>query len=447
MRIFKTILKIVAIVAVVFALDALATFALEPYGSKSQLMWSDYRQQDQLDLVFLGDSVSVHSFDPECIDSELGTNSFNMSTPGQMMEESFMALKTAVKQQNAKTVVYGFEFCNAQNDEFPNPGRAFIRYKDEGDPIAFAEDALYCLTDSRCYTEKQSINWLFPWLENHVKFDISSVSKNIEMKLSGETVYDAAAVNERGWKYHGRGYGNIESRLDYNEGSSKIYSDVYCYDGFDERKLQTLATMCDYCKAQGVDFVVVAPPMPVFNIFDQGNGYFDAAGQVKNLVEGHGGEYYDLNMAKPCLLNVEDTSLFADYQHLNKNGAAATSAAFAKIMKARAAGEDTSALFYTRDEYMDAHDYVDLLRVDCTVGDGAIEISADALASSEASLEYQMLVRNDADEAWSVVYNWSDSSSFDLVVSGHGSCDVRVNVRKQGSKSEYDRYRVVSVTY
>lgn len=447
MRTFKVVFKTLAIVVFVCVLDAIVTFALEPYGSKSDVVWSDYRQQSDIDLVFIGNSASAHAFDSNEIGSDLGENTFNLSTPGQLIDESYLALKSVVEEQRPNAVVYGFDFCDLEGDEFPNPGRAFIRSKDKDDFSAWLADAAYCLSDSRCYAAKESINWLFPWLENHVKPSPSSISKNIEMKLSGETVYDAAAVNEKGWKYHGRGYGNIESRLDYNEGSSKIYSDVYCYDGFDERKLQTLATMCDYCKAQGVDFVVVAPPMPVFNIFDQGNGYFDAADQVKNLVEAHGGEYYDLNMAKPGLLNVEDTSLFADYQHLNKNGAAATSAAFTKIMKARAAGEDTSALFYTRDEYMAAHDYVDLLRVNCMAEDGAIEISANALASSEASLEYQMLVRNDADEAWSVVRDWSDGSSFDLAVSGHGSCDVRVNVRKQGSKSEYDRYRVVSVTY
>lgn len=448
MRIFKKLVKVFVAIAVVVGVDAFMTFALEPYGSKSQLMWNDYRQEGQLDLVFIGDSVSVHSFNPKFVNSELGAKSFNMSTPGQMMEESFMALRSAVEEKGAKIIVYGFEFCNAQNDEFPNPSRAFIRYKDENDPVAFTKDALYCLADQRCFTGKESINWLFPWIDNHVKFDLHAIEKNMQMKLSGTTVYDAAAVNEKGWKYYGCGYGNIETRLDYNEGSSEIYSDVYEDTAFDSRKLQTLADMCDYCENAGVDLLVVVPPMPVFNIFDRGKDYFDLSSQARDLVTSHGGEYYDLNMAKPDLLNVEDTSLYADYQHLNKTGANAASNAFLKIMNAREAGDDVDGMFYARNEYMAAHDYVDLLRVEASAEDGYIDIAALPLASTDASLEYQMLVRDsETNGDWRVVRDWSGDARCRLAVEGHDTCDVRVNVRKQGSDAEFDRYRNVSVAY
>ena len=422
------------------------TFALEPYGSKSDVVWSDYREQANIDLAFIGNSRSAHMFDAERISNGLSEDSFNLSTPGQLIDESYLALKKVFDEHRPDTVVYGFDFCDVQGDEFPSPGRAFIRSKDEGDFAAWLSDAAYCLSDSRCFAAKESINWVFPWLENHVKPNAKAISGNIEMKLSKSPLPDAAAANEEGWEYHGCGYGNIQSRLDYNEGPSKTYSDVYSSQEFDDRKMQTLAAMCDYCKEAGVDFVVVVPPMPVFNIFDMGDTYFDLSSQARQVVVDHGGEYYDFNLASKDFFNVENTSYYIDYQHLNEAGAVAASDAFVGLMKARAAGADVSSLFCTQEEYMSIHDYVDLLRVDTFVEEDGVHIESKPLASSEASLEYQMLEK-ETDGSWKEIRGWSSDPDSVYAVNGHGTCDIRVNVREQGSDSEYDRYRVVTLTY
>lgn len=446
MRIFKKVALAALALALVFGLNAAATYAFEPYGSKSELMWSDYRSQDSIDTIFVGDSVSVHAFDPHVVDVELGTSSFNMSTPGQTVEESFMALQKACADHEIKTVTYGLEFCNIQGDEFPDPGRAFIRNKNAGDPVAQLKDTFYCLSNERCYKEKNSLNWMFPWVSNHVKWNAGDIAQNIRMRSEGLTVRQAAEVNQRGWTYFGKGYGNIETRFDFNEGEDKTYADVYERKSFDNEKLRTLAQMCDYCTERDIDFYVVIPPVPAFSVLSCGNNYFDLSRQVEKLVREHGGECYDLNLAKPELLDSSNGIYYADYQHLNAGGGAAVSLAYSKLIKTRESGEDVRGMFYSQDQYEQAHQYVDLVQLDATCEDGSVKLAATAYAGKGTPVEYQFCVK-DATGTWQVVRDWSDDSSFEISIDGHGMCEVRVNARKAGSTAEFDRYRVTSVTY
>lgn len=446
MRTFKRVVLVVLAMSLAFGLNAAATYAFEPYGSKSELMWSDYRSQDSIDAIFVGDSVSVHAFDPRIVDSGLGVSSFNISTPGQTVEESFLALQKACDDHEVKTVTYGLEFCNIQGKEFPDPGRAFIRNKNAGDPIAQLSDTLYCLSNPRCFKGSNSLNWLFPWVSNHVKWNLGEVLKNIEMRSSGFTVREAAEVNQRGWTYYGKGYGNIETRFDYNEGESKTYADVYEWTSFDDEKLQTLAQMCDYCEERGIDFYVVIPPVPVFSVLSCGENYFDLSEQVEDLVRDHGGECYDLNLAKPQLLDSSNKLYYADYQHLNAEGGAAVSSAYVKLIQACESGADVRSLFYSQEEYDQMHQYIDLVKLVGECDDGGIKLDATAYAGKGTAIEYQFCAKN-ASGNWEVVRDWSSEASFKMSVDGHGVCDVRVNARAVGSAEEVDRYRTVSVTY
>lgn len=447
MRIFKSILKVVAIVAFAACVNACFTFAIEPYGSKSQVMWTDYRQQKDLDMVFVGTSLAERAFDPSSIDDALGTNSYNMATPGQWIEESYLALQTAVKDHHPKTVVFGFEYCDVQGDSFPNPGRAFLRYKNKGDFPERLKDIAYCLSSDRCYTEKSSINWLFPWISNHVKMTPSAIADNIRMKLNGTTVYEAAVANERGWIYFGKGYGNYATELNYGEGSQKIYSDAYGKRDFDESKLATLVKMCDFCKRHDIEFLVVAPPVAVFNVLEYGNKYFAQSDQLRALVEEHGGKYYDLNLARPELLDVTNTAYFADCQHLNVAGGKAVSKAFVRLMKAREEGADVDGLFYGQEEYLRSKNYIDfvLLKTE-PAADGGVLLKAQALAGSGVQVEYQMCIFDESAGAWSEIRGWSQDSQCVFSPESPGVYKVRVNAREEGSKVECDRYRVVKVT-
>lgn len=446
MRIFNPLLKVVSVFLFAAIVNACVTFALEPYGSKSEVMWTDYRQQEAIDTAFVGTSLAERAFDPAVIDAEMGGNSYNMATPGQWIEESYLALQTVVEDHQPEMVVFGFEYCGVQGDKFPDPGRAFLRNKADGDMAERLRDIAYCLTNERCYSEKSSINWLFPWVSNHVRPTPSAIVRNIEMKLDGTTVYEAAESNEPGWAYFGSGYGNYEMQFDYNKGSSTVYAGTYGHRNFDEQKLETLATMCDYCEERGIEFLVVAPPIPVFNVLEYGDKYFTQSDQLRTLIEQHGGEYYDLNLARPELLDVTNTGYFADYQHLNATGGEAVSRAFVQLLKVREGGGDAGSLFYAMEEYQQAMDYIDFVLLDAEVVEEGIQLQAEALAGPNVVAEYQMCVMDEATGEWVEIREWSIDAGCLFSPEEPGSYKFRVDVREVGSDVEYDRYRIAQAT-
>lgn len=264
MRIFKTVMKALGVLLFAVLLNSAVTFAFVPYASKCDLTWQDYRQQDNLDLVFVGNSRTAHAFNPQQIGDELGVDAFNTCTQGQLIEESYLAVKKVVDEHHPETIVFGFDFCDVQGSEFPNPGRAFVNAKDKGDLGAYLSDCAYYFGDDRFYTKKESINWLFPWVDNHVKPTPGSIAQNVKMKIEQPSLKEAVEASSPGWTYFGKGYSNLDRTLDYNQGDTKVYTDVYKWKTLDDRKLQTLADMADYCKQNGVDFVVAVAPLPVY---------------------------------------------------------------------------------------------------------------------------------------------------------------------------------------
>ena len=131
---------------------------------------------------------------------------------------------------------------------------------------------------------------------------------------------------------------------------------------------------------------------------------------------------------------------------MNTRGAAAASEALVKLFKARESAEDVRSMFYSQDQYEQAHQYVDLVQLDATCEDGSVNLTATAYAGKGTPVECQFCAK-DAAGTWQVVRDWSGDSSFEMPVEGHGMCEVRVNARKVGSTTEFDRYRVRAVTY
>ncbi|WP_350454991.1 triple tyrosine motif-containing protein [Slackia heliotrinireducens] len=444
MRIFKPVLTVLAVLAFVACLNAAITFALFPYGSKSEVMWTDYRLEEGVDMVFTGTSISERAFDPAVVDEACGVHSYNASTPSQLLEETYLGLDVLLEDGQVHTVVYGLEYSSLIGEKFPDPARSYLIWKNKGRPADALHDTLWCLTHERCYTATDSLNWVFPWVNNHVGLSPSDVWGNIQRKTDGTSVYDAAVALEPDWVYYGQGYGNYDYIQNYNCGSAKTYEDDYHCADFDEQKMAALADVCDACVERGVDILVVMPPIPVFNVYEYGDKYFEQSDQVRALVESHGGEFYDLNMAKPELLDLDRTDIFADFQHLNHTGAEEVSKAFSVIYNARAAGEDVSRYFYTPEEYKAVSTRVDFVMLHSEKNDEGFAMQAEALAGASAQLEYQYMLKNEAGE-WEVIRDWSDDPAYLFAPEEPGEYKVCVNVRTQGSDAEYDRYRTVKV--
>ena len=115
-------------------------------------------------------------------------------------------------------------------------------------------------------------------------------------------------------------------------------------------------------------------------------------------------------------------------------------------MEAREAGSDVNALFYSKEEYQQAMDYIDFVLLDATPVEGGIKLKAKALAGANVEAEYQMCLLDDMTGEWVEIRGWSTNREFTFESGESGTYKFRVNAREVGSDVEYDRYRIAKAT-
>ncbi len=445
MHILKNIFKAICVLAVIAGLNCLLCYALIPYGSASEVAWSDFRSADEVDTIALGSSLMARGYDPTVVDLRTGNNSCNLSTPAQLPEESFMGLQEALEERPIKTVYFGFEINMVLDDKAPDPGRAFIINKDAGDPVAYAKDMLICYGNPRCLASQESINGLFPWIGNHVQSPEACI-ENVRMRLDGTSVHDAVEEQDPDWHYHGKGSGGYDGALDFDKGWSRTYANGHKPGEVNPEKLKAIADMAAYCEERGVDFVVVGVPLPLMDILEYGDAYFQKTDEVRQAVEAAGGSYCDFNLAKPQLFENEH-SLYYDYQHMNRHGGNRFSTSLAEFLNMRAEGEDTTSLFYTQDEWQEAQKDVDFVKLDASVANRSATIVARAFCGPRVRPEYRFWIQNPDTGEWELVQDWSSNNTCTYDPPAKQlDVTVRVDARPQGSKVEYQHYRIETVS-
>ena len=440
MRTSRKMLSLLIVIVTIAACVAAASFVLKPYGSKSQIIWSDFRQQENIDTLCIGSSLAARSFDPAAIDEEFGTHSFNLSTPNQQPAESYLGLKEAIEHHELKSVVYGIDFGTFQHHSNLYPGRVFLNEKWKDDP--FFErfgDLEYALGDSNWMFKEKSINWLFPWTEQHARPSISGLMDNVRMKLDGTSLETAAEANEKGWDYVGQGYGNYSQVVDYNKSKPTVFADRYEPRPLDKRSLADLADIIELCNDNDIDFIAIVPPMPEFSLISLQKHYSENSSALKAFVEEHGGAYYDFNLAKPELFKSEE-GFYADFQHCNFAGAKATTEALVRLIKMHEAGESTDDLFCSLGERLAYIDHISIVRLKDTKENGSLKLTAEAFAGSNVEVEYRFLLKDGKTDEYSVLRDYSTDPTFEFTPPSKGQHMVKVEARVVGSDSAYDRY-------
>lgn len=440
MRTSRKILSLAVVLLTIVACITFAAISFTPYGSKSQLIWNEFRQQENLDTICVGSSLAARSFDPAAIDETYGTNSFNLSTPGQQPAESYLGIKEAIEHHPIKRVVYGIDFATFQDYSKLYPGRVFLNEKWKGDP--FFErfgDLSYALDDTGWMFKDKSINWLFPWVEQHVQKGFRGLMKNVRMQIDGTTLPDAAEANEKGWDYIAKGYGNYEDVVNYNQGRPTVFSDRYKPRELDEDSLRRLDEIIELCNENDIEFIAMVPPMPEYSLISLKKYYNEDSEQLKAFVEERGGSYYDLNLARPELFKPNE-NYYADFQHCNFAGATAASEALCKLMKMHEAGENTDSLFYTLDERLADIDHISIVRFSEKKVDGDVKLTAEPFAGSNVEIEYRYLIQDPETEEFELARDWSTDPVYQFTPEEKTRHLVRLEARVVGSSSEFDRF-------
>lgn len=447
-RIAKFALSAIAVIALLAAFNAALSFALVPYGSKSEVVWTQFDAQEEIDTLFVGTSLTARALDPNAFDARYGTHSFNLATPNQTLEESLIGIQTAYERFHIGHVIIAFEYTCMQTG-IPNKlGDAYLSQRSRFVSPAQAIAAnWWLLTQKGASEQTASINALFPWVFNRVSYTPDAIRDNIAAKRDGMGLIEASEAGEPGWKYYGKGYGNYTEALDYNSEKVALFGEQEHFETFrfDQSKIDTLNELCDYCAANDIELTVIAPPIPVFNVLAYAENYFDNEQVVADILARHGIEYHDFTLAKPELFTTSH-AYFLDNSHLNVAGAEAFDLSLMRYMDMQRAEEDVNGLFYSPEEFLASVDYIDATMTDAvSTGDGVM-ITACALAGPSVSVEYQYWVSYD-NANWELVQDYTPQSTCTFVPAEHGTINVRACARKAGGSADYDYYQDATLLY
>lgn len=327
-------------------LNMLLCFLIVPANGASDTMWSQYYQEEEIDTLFIGSSVSATTFDPQIFDEVLGVKSFNMGTPAQAISQSIDALEVAFSEHEIRTVVLSVGFFAFQETSIDEAEMSFEmgRARGQGGLEGLCSSVRWLMSEGVIGTEK-SINYFFPWIYNNVTISIDGIYENILSKLN-LTVDNASNKMEKGYRPY---QGELDLDVIWTENS------LYYYPGtLEPQMIAKFEELIELCGRSGIELIVVNTPHPVHDVVACYAIYEKMDETVRELCRKHDVEYYDFSMAKPELFE-NKTEYFYDCEHLNFQGSQVFSKMFCDFLRKRQNGEDIKQYFYTVDEYYDIH--------------------------------------------------------------------------------------------
>lgn len=332
--------KLLVLLVGIVLFDLLMSYMLIPAHGTYAQMWKNYEVKENIDTVFVGNSVCGVGFLAREVDKAAGTTSVNMGTDGQDLNQSFLAIKTAVREHDIKTVVLGMEYITLQE---ANTGAVTVAFQVGRNQATkgLPGKALGMWDYMSCdywINRTESINVLFPWTSYHVSPHIPEILSNTKTKLSGFRIeandeIASDVVNTE----------NLHADTLFDESINN--RDVYGYVELNDTCLAMLKDIAKYCNRHDIDFIVVNMPRPSYDIKMYGEEYFDNKAQLEALQTAWGFSYYDFNFVSEELFDTENKEYYFDFEHLNAVGAKAFSESFGKFLLLREEGKDVTTLF------------------------------------------------------------------------------------------------------
>ena len=277
--------------------------------------WNEFYAlpKDNLDIVFLGSSHSYCTFDPEIIDSKLGTSSYQLGMPLQHLDSTYYTMREVLNYQHPQLAVVEV-YWDMLDDEFEltQAGYLFQVMKNKD-------------------LEKEYINEVFPLAEkvkylnssmryqaDYFAYRTSELKKSIESRF-GVTM-PATQRQEGTEEYRSKGY----TYCDYNMLPDE-FDKTNQFKGLDgaqwqpdETQVKYLTKLVELCRDNNVDVIFVTAPIANVSM-DYIKNYNLIHDKVQEIANTLNVPYLDYNY-----INGENNLLtndnFRDDAHLNHSG-------------------------------------------------------------------------------------------------------------------------------
>ena len=180
MRTSRRVLKILGVVLAVVLCNELLVFGLEPFASRVASKWLDFHEMQYVDTIILGNSLAEAGVNPIVLDERYGSVSCNLGSSQQEIEESYLGLRTVLDERDISLVVLGVDLAYLQSDTVAHPGKPFLREKNKHESFATSlADIAFLLPNSELFRTADSLNWLFPYVSNHVNLAPETIARNV----------------------------------------------------------------------------------------------------------------------------------------------------------------------------------------------------------------------------------------------------------------------------
>ena len=286
-------------------------------STEYKMAWEEFYDlpKDSLDLIFIGSSHSYCSFDPELIDEDLGTNSFNFGSPLQYADSSYHVFKEVLKYQKPKAMVFEIYWGIIENGFDLNQADIVINAIDRKDfELDFIMDAFppneigkYLLKPVRY--QKDAFNY---WNKN--------LKEKLEEKLEEDKEAEVTEVRE-GVSYH-KGKGFIYSDQVITEEESHESNHFKGFDGrkwdFDSGQKVYIERMVELARENDIEVVFVTAPIANVSM-DYIQNYDALHDKIADFASGLDVDYRDYNIVN-MEKNLLENENFRDNSHLNYSG-------------------------------------------------------------------------------------------------------------------------------
>ena len=351
MRSFKRrfIQCLCALLVFVGVVSCFSILLLKVDGTTFLTMYDYEREEQQIDLLFVGNSLCRSDINPYIIDENLGVNSFNLSKESVKLEGLRYLLQSQLPKKKIDKVVLVIDPVQLIEPEEDTVVLAAL--------VPYIRNPFNMLQYSFDTTIKYGsfLDRFFPWrmfYEDHP----GKMIDNLKYKLSKEYCYEEKLrlYNTSGeGSYDGKGYGNHNIKID--ETSIQLAKQEHIeitVDGnaFTQFKGKFNAII-EVCRNNGCEIIVIVPPHMRDIVINNPN-YKISFEMIQSACDEIGIDCLNFCFAREEFLPQELESDYYDAKcHLNGTGADMFSEFLSIVLLDYYAGHGVEKYFYSLTEY------------------------------------------------------------------------------------------------
>ncbi len=431
---FKIIALKVLVFAVIFILlSELLAWICIPANSQDRVVFHDFYQQENLDVVFVGASTMYRSIVPEIIDEKLNSNCFIMSSDGEKMVDSYYWLLEMYEAHKPSLVVMELN-ANRLVEKAPDSTmRLFVEYKWSANRLS------YLLSG---FKSSDYIRALLPgvYYAPEVLTSTKLISNPLEKLKDDYVNYIYDYDDERGL-YSGKGHFSTTMLMPQkNFGANPIwFSMPWNPDKVSAESVDYFNKIVDLCAANNSKLLCISSPV-LLNVAFETYDYQGLLNYLHELTSSRGLEYYNFTLLWPKVLDNGEYG-FRDPVHMNDFGAEPYSKVLASFLSDYLAGT------LKPDDYL-APDFSArmaaepsrVLGVQLKLNAKNARLEAVALADKSVTPEYEFQFRKSGEKEFTALREYGTESRYSLGDLPAGEYVFRVNSRARGSDVDFDQY-------